>query len=415
VDHVIGLKCVLCGKQYSVEETLYTCPECGAEGILDVIYDYDLIRQRLSRESLARSQDWSIWRYVDLLPISNRDLIPPLQVGWTPLYHAQRLGQSLGLKQLYIKDDGRNPTASFKDRASAVGVVKARELGFQTITCASTGNAASSLAGLSASVGLPSVIFVPERAPAAKVAQLLIFGATVLLVKGTYDEAFDLCLEVAAEYGWYNRNTAVNPYLSEGKKTASLEVCEQLAWQVPDKIFVAVGDGCVIGGLWKGLKDLYALGFIDRLPQLIGVQAEGAAPLVKAWRKGTEKIEPLIPGTIADSISVGIPRDGIKALRAVRESNGVYIAVSDDEILEAMRILGRDAAVFAEPAGATGFAGLLRLIRDGGVHSDERVVVMVTGNGLKDIETAIKAAGEPYLIEPTIEAVRDFVSQVYKK
>jgi len=415
VDHVIGLKCVLCGKQYSVEETLYTCPECGAEGILDVIYDYDLIRQRLSKESLARSQDWSIWRYVDLLPISNRDLIPPLQVGWTPLYHAQRLGQSLGLKQLYIKDDGRNPTASFKDRASAVGVVKARELGFQTITCASTGNAASSLAGLSASVGLPSVIFVPERAPAAKVAQLLIFGATVLLVKGTYDEAFDLCLEVAAEYGWYNRNTAVNPYLSEGKKTASLEVCEQLAWQVPDKIFVAVGDGCVIGGLWKGLKDLYALGFIDRLPQLIGVQAEGAAPLVKAWRKGTERIEPLIPETIADSISVGIPRDGIKALRAVRESNGVYIAVSDDEILEAMRILGRDAAVFAEPAGATGFAGLLRLIRDGGVNSDERVVVMVTGNGLKDIETAIKAAGEPYLIEPTIEAVRDFVSQVYKK
>jgi threonine synthase len=288
VDHVLGLRCVLCGKQYGVDETLYTCPQCGAEGILDVIYDYNLIGQRLSKESLAENPDLSIWRYADLLPISNRNLIPPLQVGWTPLYHATRLGQTLGMRHLYVKDDGRNPTASFKDRASAVGVVKARELGFEKITCASTGNAASSLAGLSASVGLPSVIFVPETAPAAKVAQLLVFGATVLLVKGTYDEAFDLSLEVSAEYGWYNRSTAVNPYLSEGKKTGALEICEQLGWQAPDKMFVSVGDGCIIGGLWKGLKDLHVLGFIDKLPQLVGVQAEGSAVLVKAWQEGTE-------------------------------------------------------------------------------------------------------------------------------
>jgi threonine synthase len=314
------------------------------------------------------------------------------------------------MPQLYIKDDGRNPTASFKDRASAVGVTKARELGFQIVTCASTGNAASSLAGLAASVGLPTVIFVPERAPAAKVAQLLIFGARVVSVKGTYDQAFDLCLDVSSEYGWYSRNTAINPYLSEGKKTAALEVCEQLDWHAPDKMFVSVGDGCIIGGLWKGLRDLHALGFIERIPQLIGVQAEGSAPLVAAWEQDTEDITPIIPETIADSISVGIPRDGIKALRAVCNTGGMYVAVSDEEILEAMRILGREAAVFAEPAGATGFAGLLKLLREDRIDPEERVVVLVTGNGLKDTETAIQAAGKPYLIAPTMEAVRELVS-----
>jgi threonine synthase len=374
------------------------------------VYDYERIGQRLTKENLAGDPEWSIWRYIDLLPIGNRDLLPPLQVGWTPLYYAERLGQSLGVSQLYIKDDGRNPTASFKDRASAVAVTKARELGFQIVTCASTGNAASSLAGLAASVGLPTVIFVPERAPAAKVAQLLIFGARVVSVKGTYDEAFDLCLDVSSEYGWYSRNTAINPYMSEGKKTAALEICEQLSWQAPDKMLVSVGDGCIIGGLWKGLRDLHALGFIERIPQLIGVQAEGSAPLVKAWEQGAEEITPIIPETIADSISVGIPRDGIKALRAVTNTDGLYVAVSDEEILEAMRVLGRQAAVFAEPAGATGFAGLLRLLREGRIDPGERIVVLVTGNGLKDTETAIKAAGKPYLIPPTMEAVRELVS-----
>lgn len=411
MDQVMGLACVVCGGEYGTEETLYTCPRCGVKGILDVIYDYDLISQRLTKAKLAENHERSIWRYIDLLPIADRSLIPPLQVGWTPLYRVERLRQSLGLPQLYVKDDGRNPTASFKDRASAVGVTKARELGFQIITCASTGNAASSLAGLAASVGLPTVIFVPERAPAAKVAQLLIFGARVVSIKGTYDEAFDLCLDVSSEYGWYSRNTAINPYLSEGKKTAALEICEQLDWQAPDKLFVSVGDGCIIGGLWKGLRDLYAMGFIERIPQLVGVQAEGSAPLVKAWEEGSEEITPIIPNTVADSISVGIPRDGIKALRAVRNTDGMYVAVSDDEILEAMRVLGREAAVFAEPAGATGFAGLLKLLREDRIDPSERLVVLVTGNGLKDAETAIRAAGQPYLIEPTIKAVRELVSK----
>ena len=347
-----------------------------------------------------------MWRYIDLLPIDDRELIPPLQVGWTPLYRAGRLGQQLGLEKLYVKDDVRNPTASFKDRASAVGVVKAKELGFETVTCASTGNAASSLAGFCASADLRSVIFVPEAVPMPVLAQLLIFGTEVIMVKGTYDQSFDLCLEVSAEYGWYSRNTGYNPYLSEGKKTGSLEICEQLGWDPPDRIFVGVGDGCIIGGLWKGLKDLQALGFIPHLPQLVGVQAEGCAPLVKAWRGSTEEVECVFPDTSAKSLSAGMPRDRVKALRAVRESKGVWVTVSDEEILEAMRLLGKGAAVFAQPAGAAPLAGLVKLLREGKVDTRERVVVLVTGSGLKNLEGAMQAMGKPRLIEPSMDDFR---------
>lgn len=407
MSHVKYLRCVLCDARYDPQQVQYVCPKHGPDpdGILDVIYDYDRIRPRLTRERLAANDDRSIWRYAPLLPIARPDLAPPLQVGWTPLYHAQRLGQQLGLAHLYIKDDGRNPTASFKDRASAIAIVKARELGSQVITAASTGNAASSLAGLAASVGIETVIFVPATTPKPKVAQLLIFGAQVIMVKGTYDQAFDLCFNATQTYGWYNRNTATNPYMSEGKKTAAFEICEQLAWQAPDKIFVSVGDGCIIGGLGKGLRDLRALGLIDRLPQLVGVQAEGSAVLAKAWRAGTEQIVPEKPTTLADSISVGKPRDAIKALRAVRDTNGVYVTVSDKEILEAMRVLARGSGVFGEPAGATGFAGLLKLVQSGQIDPQERVVVLVTGNGLKDVDSAISATQPPALIEPTLEAL----------
>ena len=412
MDHVLGLKCVLCGAEYDVGEVLYVCPRHGDEGMVDVVYDYELIGRRLTRERLANDPTNSIWRYADLLPVADPGLAPPLQVGWTPLYQAARLGERLGLRHLWVKDDGREPTASFKDRASAVGVVKALELGRDIMTCASTGNAASSLAGLTASVGLTTYIFVPQTAPQAKVAQLLIFGANVVMVKGTYDQAFDLCLEASKEYGWYSRNTAFNPYLSEGKKTAALEICEQLGWEAPDRMFVSVGDGGIIGGLWKGLKDLRALGFIDKMPKLMGVQAEGAAPLFKAWREGTEEIEPVVLNTLADSISVGVPRDRIKALRAVRQTGGEYVTVSDEEILDAMRVLARGAAVFAEPAGAAGFAGLAKLEREGRIDPEERIVVVVTGNGLKDVASAIKATGQPHLIEPTMEDLRRLMGRI---
>ena len=265
MDHVIGLKCTICGAEYSVDEVPYVCPKHGYDGIVDVMYDYERIKARFDRESLAKAQspdDYTIWRYKPLLPVEPDSPVPPLRVGWTPLYAAPRLAERLGLRHVWVKDDGVNPTASFKDRASAVAVVKAQEMGAEIITTASTGNAAAALAGLSASVGLPAVIFVPKTAPPAKIAQHLIYGARVMLVDGTYDDAFELTLKVAEEFDWYNRNTAYNPYMSEGKKTAAYEICEQLSWEAPDRIFVPVGDGCIIGGIHKGLKDLMALSLI---------------------------------------------------------------------------------------------------------------------------------------------------------
>lgn len=408
MDQVIALECVRCGRRYAPAEVPYTCPTCGEEGILDVLYDYDVVRGRLDRDLLARNPERTMWRYAPLLPVEDIGLGSPLTVGWTPLYRAARLAQALELPclDLWIKDDGRNPSASLKDRASAVALVRARQEGTSLIAAASTGNAASSLACLCASVGQRCVIFVPETAPPAKVAQLLIFGARVLLVKGSYDDAFDLCMEACRAYGWYNRNTAVNPYLSEGKKTVALEVCEQLHWEAPDCIFVPVGDGCIMGGVGKAVRDLLALGWIERAPRLIGVQAAGSAVLATAWQKGTEEIVPVSPTTLADSISVAQPRDASKALRAVRDTGGEFVTVSDEEILGAMRLLGRTMGIFAEPAGAASVAGLIRLARQGRLCGTERIVALVTGNGLKDVASALQAVPEPVRVEPRLEAVQ---------
>jgi threonine synthase len=405
MKNVLGLRCVLCGKEYSPKDVTYVCPDHGVSGNLDVIYDYDKITEDLTKEKLATNPERSIWRYFDLLPIENYGLVPPLQIGWTPLFRPHHLEKKLGAKCLWVKDDGRNPTGSFKDRASAIAVTKARELGRNTLACASSGNAASSVAGVAASVGLSTVIFVPERAPDGKIAQCLMHGARVFKVKGTYDDAYELSMAVIEKYNWYSRNSGHNPYLSEGKKTGSFELCEQLSWNPPDRIFVAVGDGCIIGGLWKGLKDLRAIGFIEKIPKLVGVQAEGARVLVDAWTSGATEIDPKASQTLADSIAVSIPRDHVKALNAVRETRGEFVAVSDDEILEAMRQLAREAGVFAEPAGAAGLAGLCKLLAEGRVDPDERLVVMVTGNGLKDIASAMKASGKPFVVEPSLAAV----------
>ncbi|RLC61178.1 MAG: threonine synthase, partial [Chloroflexi bacterium] len=303
MHHVLGLKCTICGAEYEVGEVEYVCSKHGDDGILDVVYDYELIAQRIGPDKLASDPNRSIWRYLPLLPV-DAELARRLaegtsvgSVGWTPLYPAPRLASALGLAHLWVKDDSRQPTASFKDRASAIAVVKARERNAGVVTTASTGNAAAALSGLCAAVGQRNVIFVPRTAPQAKVAQLLAYGSTVLLVDGTYDDAFELCLKAAREFGWYNRNTAYNPYMSEGKKTAAYELCEQLPlpatsrageWGVPDVIFVPVGDGCIIGGVHKGLRDLLALGWIERMPRIVGVQAAGSSPLVDAWERGVE-------------------------------------------------------------------------------------------------------------------------------
>lgn len=414
------LQCTLCGKTYALDALKYVCPDHGNDGILDVVYDYGEINRITSPEKISASRENSIWQYWDLLPLKNRADVPELNVGWTPLYRAKFLGAQLGLNNLFIKDDGRNPTASYKDRPSAVVVTKARELGERVITTASSGNAGAALAGMAASAHIPAVIFVPESAPQAKITQLLIYGARVLLVRGTYDQASDLCLAASQEFGWYCRNTAYNPYTTEGKKTGALEICEQLAqnqkseirnqkWVSPDRIFVSVGDGNIIGGIWKGLRDLFALGWIDKMPKLMGVQAEGSAACYNAWRAGTEEITPIDAHTIADSIDVGLPRDGRRAVRAVRETNGEFITVSDDEILGAMPQLARGEAVFAEPAASAAYAGLVKAVRAQKVDRDETIVVVITGNGLKDVKSAMKAAGQATVIEPTLDAVRKHI------
>ncbi len=392
-------RCVKCGKEYEATPNLTNC-ECG--GILDIIYDYDYIKTTLTKEKLAARDDRSMWRYRELLPVEETTPNTPLRVGWSPLYEADRLAAELGIAKLWVKDDGQNPTASLKDRASAMAVAKAQEAGAKVIACSSTGNAASSLAGNAAAAGIKTYIFVPSRAPKGKVAQLMTFGATVVSVQGSYEDTFELSKAAIDKWGWYNRNAAINPYLSEGKKTVGLEIMEQLGWEVPDFIAISVGDGCTIAGLWKGLKDLYEIGFIDKLPRLISAQAEGCCPLNRAIANN-EEWYPMEENTLADSIAVGVPRNADKALMAIRESNGLVVNVSDEEIMAAQKLLGRTCGVFGEPAGVTGAAGLKKLCEQGVIPADAKVVSVVTGNGLKDVANAIKACGEPITIPSDME------------
>ena len=387
-------QCVKCGKTYEAVPDLTNC-ECG--GILEIVYDYEYIKTVLTKEKLAERKNYNMWRYRELLPVEENTPETPLRVGWSPLYEAPRLAEQLGIAKLYVKDDGLNPTASLKDRASAMAVAKAGEAGAKVIACSSTGNAASSLAGNAAAAGYKTYIFVPSRAPKGKVAQLMTFGANVISVQGTYEETFELSKAAIEKWGWYNRNAAINPYLSEGKKTVSLEIMEQLNWQVPDYIAISVGDGCTIAGLWKGLKDLYAIGFIDKLPRLISAQAEGCCPLNRAIANN-EEWYPMEENTLADSIAVGVPRNATKALNAIKESNGIVVNVSDAEIMAAQKLLGRTCGVFGEPAGVTGAAGVKKLCEMGILGKNDTVVSVVTGNGLKDVANAIAACGEPISI-----------------
>jgi len=400
------LQCIRCGKDHKLADTKYNCTSCG--GNLQVLYDYNLIKKRLNYDVLKDNNDRSIWRYLDILPVTSIKNVPPVQVGWTPLYRAEKLGAEAGVPNLYIKDDGRNPSASFKDRASAVVTARALELKEKVITTASTGNAASSLACLTASLDMKTVIFVPETAPAPKVAQLLVFGATVIMVKGTYDDAFDLCLKASAEYGWYNRSTGINPFTREGKKTCSFEICEQMNWETPDKVFVSVGDGNIISGIWKGFVEFHRLGIIERLPQLVAVQAEHSDSVKRAFESGSD-VQPVSGETIADSISVSLPRDGMAAVMAIRDSGGFAVSVTDAEILAAIPRIARGSNVFAEPAAAATYAGLLKAVKEGKVKENESVVLLISGNGLKDVQSAMKSVGKPYVIKPDIADLKKLV------
>jgi threonine synthase len=429
MEKFLGYRCSLCGQEYGPHEITYTCPKDG--GNLDVVIDVNMIHKTLGSAGLRAGGEPSLWRYLPLLPVSDPggSDTPLHAAGWTPVFELPRMAQTLGLSRLWLKDESRNPTASFKDRASAVVVGRAREIGAEVVVTASTGNAGAALAGMSAAIGQKAVIFAPKSAPPAKVAQLIVFGARVILVDGTYDDAFDLTIQAAQEFGWYCRNTGYNPFTAEGKKTAALEIWEWYTCHVSSvtcqascdeervtpgadmsrlSVFVSVGDGNIISGIHKGFKDLLSLGWITGMPRIIGVQAEGSAAIANAFIAGGEAIIPVQATTLADSISVDLPRDGVRAVRAARETGGQYILVSDAEILAGIAALGPNG-IFAEPAGATAYAGLVKAAKQGLVGAQDLVLVMNTGSGLKDVRAAMQAVPQAPIIEPRLDAVKSLM------
>jgi threonine synthase len=417
MEKFTGYQCSLCDTFYGVDEVQYVCPRDGAN--LNVMLDYAGIRRATDVAQITGSRDFSLWRYLPLLPVCDpgAEATPLRAAGWTPVYRLPRLTQNLGLPNLWIKDESRNPSASFKDRASAVVVARAREIGAEVVVTASTGNAGAALAGMAAAVGQRVVIFAPKTAPPSKIAQLLVYGAQVILVNGNYDQAFDLTVQAAQRFGWYCRNTGYNPFTVEGKKTAAYEIWENVilphsgSFSRPLTVFVSVGDGNIISGIHKGFKDLLALGWLDQMPRLFGVQAHGSAAVAQAVFAGHEEILPVSASTLADSISVDLPRDGLRAARAVTQTGGEYVLVSDEQILRAIAALGK-AGVFSEPAGAAAFAGLVAAVEQGKIGPKDPVLVLNTGSGLKDTRAAMLAVGEAPVIEPSFSALERYLTSL---
>lgn len=399
--HVTALRCTLCEETYDPTELRYTCPKHeGVKGVLEVEYDYDAVAERFDEPLDGRID--SQWKYRAFLPVADDSTPVTLGEGGTHLLAAPRLGAELDV-DLRVKDDGRNPTGVLKDRATSVSATKAQEFGRDVVTCASTGNAAASLAGYAARGGLDCRIFVPGAAPEGKLAQPLVYGADVLGVDGSYDEAYDLSMAVTERFGWYNRNAAVNPFQVEGKRTVGHELAEQTREAVPDWLVFSMGDGCSIYGGWKGFREFRDLGFVDEAPKMLGVQAGGARAIHDAFKQHDSAGD--VADTVADSIAVGRPRNTVKACKALAESGGDSVLVSDEEILAGEALLGRTEGVYAEPAGAAPVAGLRKAREEGIVEAGESVVVVVTGNGLKDSESAMRAAGSVESIAPDIADV----------
>lgn len=401
-SYLTGFKCIRCGRDHLPGDVLYTCPACG--GNLDARYDYGEIRKTFSPALVQSDREPSIWRFRPFLPLKRSESPISLRIGMTPMTRAMNLGRRLGLDNLYIKNDGVNPSGSFKDRASFVVLAHCIEENIRRVCVASTGNAGVSLACLAASAQIDAMIFAPETAPRPKVAQVLIYGARVFLVRGNYSQAFELCEEVSTNLNWYNRNTGTNPYTREGKKTVSFEIWEQMAFDVPDWVIVSVGDGNIISGVYKGFLDLRETGLINRIPRLVGVQSTGSASVTHAF-KGDGVIRSVEAKTVADSISVSRPSDGEAALMAVKNTVGTMIAVEDDDILKSVRSLAAWEGVFSEPSGAACLAGLERLVDEKLVHPRDRIVLVVTGNGLKDVESALKVSGQATPVDPDLNEV----------
>ncbi|MFP4686496.1 MAG: threonine synthase [bacterium] len=396
MNHHNGFICLECGEKHPQDYDGYLCRKCS--GNLNLTYDYTAIGEVFDVPSLRENRRGDVWRYEALFPVESLDLIPPLYMGITPLYRNPNLEKETGLQNVYLKDDTRLPSASFKDRASSVVMTVAREKGIKRVACASTGNAGCSWACMGASCGMPVTIFVPASAPRAKIAQLEVYGADVRKVNGTYDEAFDLCVEVCEKEDYFNRNTGFNPFTREGKKSVSLEIWEQLDYSAPGSVLVPVGDGNIISGVWKGFKDLLELGLIEKMPVIVAVQSEKSDAVARTVKKLEKsgasldniEIETVSASTRADSIAVDEPRDGVAAVRAVLETGGRAVTVSDEEILDNIPTLAAASGIFAEPAGVTSVAGLRKLAREGtAAELPDPVVCLITGNGLKDVEAVL--------------------------
>ena len=412
--NMIAYRCFACSETQEANYDGFLCPVCG--GNLDIRYDYEAVANTVNNGFFKDSN--GLASFAALLPLKQPRKPLPLRIGATPLYPVGRLAEAVGMSKLYLKDDSLNPSASLKDRASAVTIGRALDIGAKVVSVASTGNAGASLACVAAAAGLQAVVFVPASAPVAKLTQMLAFGARVLAVRGNYDDAYDLCQAASEEFGWFNRSTGYNAFTREGKKTCAYEIWQDLGGQAPDRVVVSTGDGNTLSAIWKGWCDLKAIGLIQRLPKLDCVQSEASAAIndtVRQIRCDTESkvnwstlaVRNVTATTIADSISVNRPRDGLAAVKAIIQSGGEAVTVTDREILLGIPEVARTTGVFPEPAAAAPWAGLKQMIRKKRIGNDETVVCIVSGSGLKDIANARTVVGKPELIEPSLKAVQD--------
>ena len=398
-----ALRCRECKREYPLDP-IYVCDFCF--GPLEVVYDYEAMRQVVSRERIEAGPT-SVWRYADLLPC-DADAAVDIQAGFTPLLKAERLGEELGLRHLYLKNDCVNPTWSFKDRVVTVAATKAREFGFKTLACASTGNLANSVAAHAARAGLEAYVFIPSDLEQGKIIGSAVYGATLVAVDGSYDDVNRLCSELTGTYPWAFVNVNVRPYYAEGSKTLGYEVAEQLGWRAPDHCVVPLASGSLYVKIWKGLQELAKLSLIDSVhTKMSGAQAAGCSPIISAWDAGTLNVRPVRPKTIAKSLAIGNPADGYYALGVMAETGGSGVAVSDEEIVEGMQLLARTEGVFAETAGGVVCSGLKRLVEAGRIGRDEVVVAFITGAGLKTREAVADVLPAPLHVEPTIASFEE--------
>ena len=400
MSFVLGLQCRECGQEYE-KKPLHVCENCF--GPLEIHYDYAGIKKSLSREKIA-ARERNLWRYRELLPIDGEPRVG-LYSGFTPLVRAHRLGAALGVKELYVKDDSVNhPTFSYKDRVVSVAISKAIEFGFDTVSCASTGNLANSVAAHAAKAGLDCYVFIPDGLEQGKIIGSAIYGPKTVAIKGNYDDVNRLCTEIGDKYGWAFVNVNLRPYYSEGAKTHGFEVAEQLGWKLPQHIVVASAGGTILPKLAKGFKELIKVGLVEESGcKIYSAQAAGCAPIINALHKGTDLVTPVKPHTIASSIAIGNPADGYYVIQAVRESGGWGESVTDEEILEGIKLLARTEGIFTEPAGGTEVAVAKKLIEMGRIPRDESIVISITGNGYKTLETVAQSVERPYTIDATLQ------------